>query len=358
MVQNTTDATDIWNDLSLELSRLRAIRNVQDDELVFNDDLKRIMTTWITKSEFDYLKWEKGVKVKGGKFSKKEKEFLRNFVLEFLRQKDIDLSTFQYILREACIKESSFHGILRPIYKEASIGLHAGRSLGSVSDQIKRLFHPDNTPILWTDELDNRLLRLFDLYGPKWVTIGKSLGVYHAQCKEHYFVLQGKYDRGRWNEDDTIMLIAAVEELWRIRKTKRGAFWVVISDMLKCKRSPFQCSMRWRETIVYRLKNHGIPRVEWTLNDDYMLLTILYNLGVDDESEVKWDVIVHDQSNSLWNRTPNKIYHRWMLLKRRIPGYEYMNMDSILEALLVLLRPQIQRTLKENPEDFDDPNNE
>lgn len=328
-----------WDDLSLELGRLRATLQTKDSELVFNEDLIRIMSVWLTRTCYDELRHTKGIKVKSGTFSKREKEFLRTFVMEFLQKRHIPLSVFQYVLRNTDEKEQHFNQLIKPIYREASLGLNAGRPLASVAACIRAMFHPDFIPVEWSEEMDQKLCSLVASYGPRWAVIAKILGVYKGQCNSRYATLTGGHQRGGWSDEETLWLIAAVEELKIIRNRERGKFWIVVSSMLGRRRSPTQCCQHWRESILFHARNvEEDSRTSWTQTEDLKLVSAIDELGAMDESEIKWSRIIDDFSTGLWRFTQSKLRSRWQHLKRRVFHYENKSLTDIVEELLTSMR--------------------
>ena len=72
----------------------------------------------------------------------------------------------------------------------------------------------------------------------------------------------------------------------------------------------------------------------WTKAQDYQLCHRLYDMGVEDESEVVWRDLW--QEDPMWQQywTPDRLRTRWMMLKRRVLDERKLDMDAILESLL------------------------
>jgi hypothetical protein len=62
----------------------------------------------------------------------------------------------------------------------------------------------------------------------------------------------------------------------------------------------------------------------------------IYELGVDDESEISWTKLIQ---NGLAHRSAVKAKLRWYTLKKRVKKFRSLDMDSIVEELLKQLEP-------------------
>lgn len=196
---------------------------------------------------------------------------------------------------------------------------------------IRRMYHPGNLKGRWSEADDQELKRLFVLHGPNWETIGISMGRYGMNARDRYKRFRTFGSTGPWAADELERLTSAVAY---VREMGSTSCWNFISERVET-RSPSQCMIKWIsfECVV---KNNG-KRPKWTPDLDFNLVGRVYDLAVEDESEVCWKDFVDEGWGVYFNSCA--IQMRFAMLKKRIRNHKSMTFDELLESLLLCLKP-------------------
>lgn len=188
-----------------------------------------------------------------------------------------------------------------------------GRSAQSVYDHAKRRLEPKNYKSVWSNEEVEELARLIQKYGTKWVQIGEELGRLPGACRDKWRdVLRTSgfrpqaVRRGRFTNEEEALLLTLVMQS---REAHNGEIdWTEVASKMGT-RSYRQC----RRFYFNRAMKMSFP--SQSPESDFELVDRLYNLDVEDETEVRWAELDPQ-------RTREQVYERWRLLvKKYVPEY-------------------------------------
>ena len=284
---------------------------------------------WMGLSQLRSIEQESGIKYKRGKFSNSEAKIVNDQVQRFLQQQGLTFDQF----REQFLNKRG-HGRLSDFFVQIA-RLLGGRPVIHVYHFLRRQYHPNNWQGQWTEEEDTTLRQLFAKYGPQWEKIGQELGRFNVNCKDRYRFIRASFNKGRWTADEVERLKQAIVDLRRDRPQCHSiGQWV--ADQVKT-RSWMQCIQKWTSSIELLVKRPGEQRpFQWTDQEDLILLHRIYDLVVEDESEIDWKTLLDET----WNHwTPVCLQRRWKLLRRRVYRERMLDMDTIVETLINSLRP-------------------
>ena len=290
-------------------------------------------TKWQTVSKLQELEAETGKSYKKGKFSNTEKKIVMQSIDEWIAEhREMNKETFISSLFNRTERRRFTDFFVKTATK---LG---GRPVLMVYHYVKRLLHPGNRAGNWTEEEDAQLRRLFVLKGPQWVEISKVMTRFATACRDRYRKIREHYAKGHWNAEETERLKQAVAELIRSRESggqreeDQALSWYFVSEQVKT-RSQVQCITKW-SALSFKHRREGVKHMPWTKAQDYQLCHRLYDMGVEDESEIVWRDLW--QEDPMWQQywTPDRLRTRWMMLKRRVLDERKLDMDAILESLL------------------------
>lgn len=193
---------------------------------------------------------------------------------------------------------------------------------------------------------DGALKKLLLIHGPIWEIIGKQIGRHPLSCRDRYKTIRSFKLQGKWAEDEVERLFSAVTELTQNRQQGRP-LWAEVADRVGT-RSVHQCIDKWHLDLSYRKYKKCNPW-RWTPFEDFKLVSALYELGVSDETEIRWKTILR---GGVHIRVPPSLKLRWNILKKRVPHHVSAteDLDLIMEELLRQLHPSEDDWLKLDPD--------
>lgn len=342
---------------------------------------------WMTVKTLSRVEQRTGLRYVRGKFTNRERRLALQLTEEYCREHRMTLDAFH----QAMFGNIGVHYRMHDFFMRGA-QYYSGRPVTAFYQFLRRLLHPGNFLGFWTAEEDSQLRALVKVHGKQWEEIGREIGRTGVSCRDRYDII--KYERrniGMWSDDEITRLNAAVAEFNSRRATStdtsiptvdtnitasdtnipavdtnisadfsdssdlKGSAWIWISEQVRT-RTPRQCLGRWR--AICRLRNRAlfaaihspnetgpaIPR-RWNADDDQLLCRYLYELVVEDESEVIWDAIA-DVANtesdarrrfSCFVNGTDLLTH-WHLIRRRTaaPGD---SMDMVLSKVLDTASP-------------------
>lgn len=308
-----------------------ARKRVRSTETGDSSELRELFgTKWMTIPKLKEVEKQTGRRYKRGKFSRCEQEAVDKTLQEHLRANNLTRDQFIDRIRNATDKARTKKSAL---FTEIASKLE-GRPVLTVYHYVKRQYHPGNRMGLWTPEEDRLLKRYFAEYGPQWEVIGRALDRFNTACRDRYRAIRNEYSSGRWSSEESQRLAEAVDEAEQSRNLH--SVWLFVSERVHT-RSPMQCLQKWQESVMFRQRNAAAAstRARWSREQDLVLISRLYEMALEDESEIVWRKLISDE----WNRwTPTRLRNRWKQLKKRVEGVERMDLDTILETLMNSLR--------------------
>lgn len=335
-----------------QVAYLRESRPVHSTPPEDHEDLHELFSAkWQTVQKLRGVEQESGKRYRRGKFSNAERRIVNASVDEYVSEHGTS--------REAFL-DALFNSVGRRRFADFFIKTTqklSGRPVLMVYHYMKRLLHPGNRQGNWTAAEDMQLRRLFAVKGPQWVEISKEMGRFATSCRDRYRKIRADYIKGPWATDEVERLEAAVSELIHSREAaatlaETGELtdapltlsWYFVSERVRT-RSWMQCISKWSH-LSYRRTAATAPR--WNANNDYQLCHQLYDLGIEDESEIIWRDLIND--NPLWQQcySPERLRNRWKMLRRRVLNEQRLDMDTVLETLLVTIRPLSADTVSDS----------
>jgi hypothetical protein len=279
--------------------------------------------------ELHRVESESGLQYKRGKFSNTESFLVNQVVQQYLVDHGITFDEFKRLFFE-----SRGHNRLHDFFVTAAQQLE-GRPVIHVYHYLRRQYHPNNWKGQWTETQDAELKRLFAIHGPKWETIGEQLGRFHVSCKDRYRVIRQSFNTGRWSVEEVERLRKAILE-WRQTQPKDTAVWAWIAALVGT-RSWIQCLGKYASSLESHMRTSPTSQYysarPWTEQDDLFLVHAIYDLVVEDESEIVWGRLVATVGE-LQKWSPSSLARRWALLRRRVANERSLDMDTILETLM------------------------
>jgi hypothetical protein len=289
---------------------------------------------------------ETGLCFPRGKFSEPERAIIRQTLSEYLQGRGLTLQDFltAFFLSKRSSREVYTDERFKDVFHYVAQRLD-GRPVMLVYQCMRRMYHPGNLKGRWTSEEDGELKRLFHVLGPDWEAIGMSLGRYGMSCRDHFRSFRNRGSSGPWTTDEVDRLKHAIEA---VRGGTDGRpCWLLVSEAVAT-RSPAQCMSKW--TSLLTISRNGGIRARFNRDLDYSLISHLYDLVVEHESEIRWREVA-DESWPVFFR-PSMLKDRFRLLRKRVRGEKTLDMDTLLEALMLSLRPLTPDIIQE--EDLED----
>ena len=292
------------------------------------DDLELVelfSSKWIEVKNLKVIEAETGKSYKRGKFSKLEEQIVRNKTSQYISEHSISEENF----KDAIFNQKG-RKQFKKFFVEVAKSLPNGRPVIMVYHYMRRLYHPGNKQGSWLPEEDTHLRRLFAIHGPQWEVISKEIGRFNHSCRDRYRWIRGQYSKGSWTSEEIDRLKAAVDARKASVVDHTLGAWAWISEQVKT-RSWHQCLTKWTNSLSFKEKHPGHKCVRWTKEQDLILLNRIYDLVVEDESEIIWNRLL-DESWNIW--TPLRLRIRWKLLRRRVRNEKTLDMDTIIETLI------------------------
>ena len=319
---------------------LLPVEGVEKRKRPGDDDVKKrtmidlFSSKWLSVAALKQVEQATGLEYKKGKFSNAEATLINAAVQRFLVQHEMTFDEFKELFFQR-----RGHRRLQDFFVTCAQEL-AGRPVIHVYHYLRRQYHPGNWQGRWSAEKDDQLKRLFVLHGPKWEVIGEQLGRFHVSCKDRYRIIRQRFNSGRWQDEEVVRLRDAILA-WRSLSEKPDcAVWAWIAERVET-RSWMQCLVKYTGSLEAHMRRN--PNCEsfkkplkWTDQEDLILIHKIYDLVVEDESEIEWSRLL-DESWNHWS--PVCLSRRWMLLRRRVYRERYLDMDTILETLMRSIKP-------------------
>ena len=297
---------------------------------------------WLSVETLKKLEESTGKKFKRGKFSRQEKQVIRNALEEFCKEKGLGPEDFIEVFFNAKQQGGQRYNDERfkKVFVEVAEKLE-GRPVLLVYQCMRRMFHPGNQRGRWTKEDDDQLQKLFLIHGPDWETIGITMGRYGMSVRDRFRLFRNRGRTGAWTEEEVQRLKDAV---YKVRGITGGASpcWLLVSEHVGTRSVP-QCIIKWGS--ILSLQRNAGKRATWTRERDYELISRIYDLAVSDESEIRWRDLVHEEGTegsvekSYYYFQARDLQTRFKLLKKRVKNADAILMDELLETLLLSLRP-------------------
>ncbi|XP_022106051.1 transcription termination factor 1-like [Acanthaster planci] len=121
-----------------------------------------------------------------------------------------------------------------------------------------------------------------------------------------------------------------------------GIPWRKVCKMVPT-RNIHQCRNHWKDKLCWSVGNR--TRRRWTDAESADLIKSVYNLDVNEESDIDW-VKLHKE---FWERapSPSKLSQMWYILKlRHLDNYHFMTFEEILDQLYHKVLPVLKGRLK------------
>lgn len=289
---------------------------------------------WYSVAELNRIEKESGIKYKRGKFSNAEARVIDEAVQKHIAEHN---TTFKEFKEEFFDRRG--HRRLESFFLAAAQQL-PGRPVVHVYHYLRRQYHPGNWQGRWSEDEDEQLKRLFAVYGPQWEMIGEQVGRFHTSCKDRYRVIRQRFNSGRWSEEEVGLLRQGILA-WRQEKPQDCAVWAWIAAKVGT-RSWMQCLTKYTTSLEAQMRqghnDHQDGKrsmVGWSDEEDLLLIHKIYDLVVEDESEIIWSQLL----DANWkHRTSTCLHRRWLLLRRRVHRERHLDMDTILETLMQSIR--------------------
>lgn len=292
---------------------------------------------WMTYPELKRIERETGLKFKRGKFTKAETNLCMEAVESYLHHRGLDRSEFIDMMFVRNNEKGKLSSDLCRDFFISIAGKLEGRPVVNVYHFLRRRLHPSNKGEIWSADLDEELRTLHLMHGPQWEKIGREMGRFHVACRDRFRKIQAGFKRGPWTDEEVARLNEAYGKAERGEKPEGFATWTFISEYVGT-RSPNQCQWKWTETVQFRTQHPDKRRVNWDPTDDRILVTCIYDMGVEHQSEICWSTLAAS-SASLSQFSSARLRQRWGILMKRVRGADAMAVDDLCEVLMRGLEP-------------------
>ncbi|KAL0027351.1 hypothetical protein WJX79_003122 [Trebouxia sp. C0005] len=301
--------------------------------------------------------------VKKGKFTKQEKDTLKQAAHKYAQDNGLPSDDFAWLLNKP--RTSGNRKDVAGAWQTIAQSL-PHRTYKSVYACGSRMLSELNYQGKWSKEEDERLRQLVGEKGSKWKEISTSLGRFPEGCRDRWRELKlgGSRQSGRWSEEETTKLRSLVNEYLARKqeieeKTRAGDAltltlddlesspadtdskptdgriilddidWDVISAQHGTRAAP-QCLTKWYTQLAPSMVSKG----EWGSGDDRRLLRALAKTGVTHDFQVNWGQLVASRSAMQARR-------RWRLMLKCVKDATDREFHENLHTLLETFTPDL-----------------
>ncbi|KAL7828131.1 hypothetical protein AOLI_G00312830 [Acnodon oligacanthus] len=281
-------------------------------------DVSAVSQAWFTTKEDKDTLVNKGHKWKQGMWSKEEIDILMNNIDNYLKNRGIQDPT--EIIFEMSKEER------KDFYRSIAWGLN--RPLFAVYRRVLRMYDNRNHVGKYTQEEIEKLKELRQKHGNDWATIGAALGRSASSVKDRCRLMKDTCNTGKWTEEEERRLAEVVHELTGTKAgdvVTQGVSWASVADMVGT-RSEKQCRSKWLNYLNWK-QSGG---TEWTKEDDINLIHRIFELEVEDENEINWDLLAEGWSSV---RSPQWLRSKWWTIKRQVANHKELPFAVLLKGL-------------------------
>ncbi|KAL6460255.1 hypothetical protein MHYP_G00320140 [Metynnis hypsauchen] len=281
-------------------------------------DVSAVSQAWFTTKEDKDTLVNKGHKWKQGMWSKEEIDILMNNIDNYLKNRGIQDPT--EIIFEMSKEER------KDFYRSIAWGLN--RPLFAVYRRVLRMYDNRNHVGKYTQDEIEKLKDLRQKHGNDWATIGAALGRSASSVKDRCRLMKDTCNTGKWTEEEERRLAEVVHELTGTKAgdvVTQGVSWASVADMVGT-RSEKQCRSKWLNYLNWK-QSGG---TEWTKEDDINLIHRIFELEVEDENEINWDLLAEGWSSV---RSPQWLRSKWWTIKRQVANHKELPFTVLLKGL-------------------------
>ncbi|XP_043240215.1 cyclin-D-binding Myb-like transcription factor 1 [Amphibalanus amphitrite] len=257
---------------------------------------------------------------KTGMWSREEVETLSANMQQYCRERGID-NPEDIIFR--CSKDER-----KNFYRTVACGIN--RPLFSIYRRIIRMYDHKNHVGRYTEDEVEQLRNLRAIHGNRWGTIGALMGRSAASVKDRVRVLRDNCNQGKWLKEEEERLEQAVYDLTETlpgQPVTSGINWAAVAQQV-ITRTEKQCRSKWLNNLNWKTMGGD----EWTRDDDYRLIDVLYELQLSEEGDVDWTAVADDwPRNSV--RSPQWLRGRWWTLKQQFKNHQRLGFREVLSGL-------------------------
>ncbi|ESO06937.1 hypothetical protein HELRODRAFT_191249 [Helobdella robusta] len=217
----------------------------------------------------------------------------------------------------------------KDFYKQIAHGLK--RPLFAVYRRVIRMYDRKNYIGKYSPEELVQLKELQKKYGCDWTAIGNSIGRSASSVRDRCRLSRNKWKHGKWGYDEELKLCEIVYKLSQSAPGEditSGLSWAEVAKYVGS-RNDKQCRNKWLNNLNWKQRGG----VQWTLQDDKMLLNRLLGLYLNEEADINWDQIAYKWPSV---RSPQWLRCKWWAMKRKVSNYNHLTFKENLTAVLRL----------------------
>ncbi|NWR86587.1 TTF1 factor, partial [Furnarius figulus] len=256
---------------------------------------------------------KQGIAVKFGRFTKKENNQLQRNVDEFLSITGID-SPEKLLFTSRYPEEKETISSLKAKHKFCEkISEGIPRPWRLIYYRARKMFDPNNYKGRYTEEEKLKLKKYHSLHGSNWKKISELMSRSNLSVAMKFSEIKSPINYGPWTREEIQKLKTAVKEVVRRKlemedasslssqEEPNGDLWVKREKLYQ--QLPWteietkvgsrywrQCKQKWNTILAKKMsKGQQSERGTKTLENKITLIKRLYEMKVEDVSEVNWE---------------------------------------------------------------------
>ncbi|XP_048836318.1 transcription termination factor 1-like isoform X2 [Brienomyrus brachyistius] len=304
---------------------------------------------------------QEGESFKSGRFSAEENGKLLQNIKDFLALTGISSGAklffpSRYPEEAAEIKNMKN---LHKFHSQIAVGIF--RPWHEIYSRGRKVFDDFNYKGRYTEDELKNLNKLQNLYGNNWMKISELTGRSNTSLEKRFS--QIAHQKGEWTTSEQKKLMRIIKEYMvtqvepkggtsepTIRKEKlySNVPWKSVSERME-NRNWVQCRVKWMAILKQKMTSGAdIYKGRKSLQAKIRLIRALYEMDVEDSSDVKWE----DLTVTVGNVPPAYIQAKFYKLKvTQVPLWQSMSFGDIIDFLYNEVLPKLEKDLKNCEED-------
>ncbi|XP_023665326.2 uncharacterized protein [Paramormyrops kingsleyae] len=306
-------------------------------------------------SRFKILSQE-GESFKSGRFSAEENEKLFRNIKDFLALTGISSAAKLFFTNRYPEEAAQIRNMkkLHKFHSQIAVGIF--RSWHEIYSRGRKVFDEFNYKGRYTEDELKKLNKLQNLYGNNWMKISELTGRSNISLEKRFSQIAHK--KGEWTVSEQKKLMRIIKEYMvtqvepkdgpsglTIRKEKlySNVPWKSVSEGMET-RSWVQCRVKWMAILKQKMTcGADVYKGRKSLQAKIRLIRALYEMDVEDSSDVKWE----DLTFTIGDVPPAYIQAKFYKLKvTQVPLWQSKSFSDIIDFLYNKVLPKLEKDLK------------